>query len=138
MNGQIIATINLNESLMYPDFVCFSPTNWRNLTIAYKTEINVWKLEQFDNHRFKTNNTRLLLPLTDDQVMEEEIGSGFIDEFTYPKNSIANLPENYEHLVDEILDQRKRHFLRAICWSNIDEFLISTSENYIFKVNLKL
>lgn len=119
---------------MYPDFVCFSPTNWRNLTIAYKTEINVWKLEQFNNHRFKANSSRFIMPLSDNQVPQETFNLEFNDEFSYPKNAIANLNENYEHLVDEILDKRKRHLLKAICWSNADEILISTNENYIFKV----
>lgn len=129
-----MSVISLNESLMYPDFVCFSPINWRNLIIAYKTEINVWKLEQFDQNRFKTNKTRFLLPVNDEQTPEEIVGSEFMDEFSYPKNSIADLPQNQEYLIDEILDKRKRHFLRSICWSNINEFLISTNENFIFKV----
>lgn len=119
---------------MYPDFVCFSPTNWRNLIIAYKSEINVWKLEQFDNNRFKTNKSRYLLPLKDNQTPEEVISFEFIDEFSYSKNSIADLSQKQEYLIDEILDKRKRHFLKSICWLNLNEFLISTNENFIFKV----
>ncbi|CAF0746511.1 unnamed protein product [Brachionus calyciflorus] len=135
-NGSRLTNINLNESLMYPEFVTFSPTNWRHLTVAYKTEINIWKLEQFDSEKFKTNNTRFLLPISDNQVEEQVVGPEFKNEFDYPNNAITNLDEKNAHLIDEILDPRKRHTLKSICWSNIDEILVSTNENYIFKYSL--
>lgn len=119
---------------MYPEYVCFSPTNWRHITVAYNNEINLWHLEQFNQDRVKITSTRFILPPTDTNTIETVVGSDFKDEFNYPNSTITNLDEDFSTTIDEILDKRRRHVFKSMCWSSIDEILISTLENYIFKV----
>ena len=121
--------------MMQPEHICFSPLNWRHITVSYKSEINIWHLEQCDNKRFKTSKTRFILPAIKDesQIM---IFPEFKDEFSYPLNSITNLDEELGTRVEEILDKRERHIFKTLCWSSSgDEILFVTASSYIFRVN---
>ena len=120
---------------MNPSFVCFSPTNWRQIAVAYKKEINLWSLDVCDLKRVKAIKKRFLLPPTEHNTQEEVVGPEFKDEYKLPNNAIAGLDDDYSDLVDEILDKRERHSFRTMSWSNVDEFLVSSDSNYIFKVN---
>ena len=69
---------------MYPEHVCFSPTNWRNISVAYKNEIHLWNLEICDPQRVKTNKTRLRMPLSNkgsESAIKESALSRLKDEF---------------------------------------------------------
>ena len=125
---------------MYPEHVCFSPTNWRNISVAYKNEIHLWNLEICDPQRVKTNKTRLRMPLSNkgnESASKESALSRLKDEFVQSSNVISGLSdETNGAILDEILDNSPRHFYKSHCWSNVDEILISTNENYIFKVEL--
>jgi hypothetical protein len=128
---------------MSPEKVCFSPTNWRNICIAYKTEIYIWNLEVCEPQRIKTNKRRFRMPLSNrksptDLYLKDSALTRLKDEFDYSFNVISGLnEETHGTILDEILDSRPRHSFKALCWSNVDEILISTNENYIFKVKFK-
>ena len=115
--------------------------NWRHISVAYKNEIHFWNLEIFEPKRVKTTKTRLRLPLssfqkTVDRSIADATVSNLKDEFEYSFNVISGLnEEKYGTILEEILDNRPRHLFKSLCWSNSDEILISTNENYIFKVN---
>ena len=119
---------------MQPKCVCFSPTNWRYVTVAYEQEVNIWNLELFDDKRVKTTHKRFLLPPSDDNTPDLMVDPDFKSEFQYPYSAIASLEETYAEVIDEVLDKRKRHAYRSLVWSNTDDILVSTNENYIFKV----
>lgn len=125
---------------MYPEHVCFSPTNWRNISVAYKNEIHLWNLEICDPQRVKTNKTRFRMPLSNKgsgSAIKESALSRLKDEFEYSSNVISGLSdETNGTILDEILDNSPRHLFKSLCWSNVDEILIATNENYIFKVEL--
>ena len=38
-------------------------------------------------------------------------------------------------IIDEILDKRERHSFKSLCWINGEEMVVTTKNNYIFKVN---
>ena len=134
-NGEKIASFNLNESLLQPECVQFSPLNWRNIVVAYKQEITVWSLEIFDNKRVKTNSKRFQLPPTNDNIPEQVVGTEFKEEFKYPYSAIAYLKEPYASTIDEVLDRRQRHSFKSLVWLSGGEILVCTNENLIFKVN---
>ena len=139
-DGEKIASFSLNTSLMQPEHICFSPTNWRHITVAYKSEINVWNLELCEPKRMKAVKKRIRLPLSDQNIGKElsAVGPGIQelkDEFQYSFNAISGLNENvYGSILEDILDKRPRHTFKSLCWSSVDEIMISSNENYIFKV----
>lgn len=127
--------INLKASLGRPEDLSFCPTNWRRLTVAYKSELNVWNLDQFDSDRIKSFNQRFVFPVTDDSVDEEQVAPEFKEEFESSKLAITGLNEAYKENIEDILDKRKRHQFSCLCWLSNDEVLVSTQANYIFRVN---
>jgi hypothetical protein len=120
---------------MNPSYICFSPTNWRQIAVAYQKEIVLWNLDICDMKRVKSIKKRYLLPPTEHNVEEEVVGPEFKDEYKLPNTAIAAVDDDYSDLVDEIMDKRERHSFRTMAWSNVDEFLVSSDQNYIFKVN---
>lgn len=126
--------INLKTSLGKPEQLGFCSTNWRHITVAYKTELNVWNLDQFDEEQVKLKKQRFILPVTDDSVEEEQVAPEFKDEFETSTLAITGLNETYEEQIEEILDHKTRHKLVCFCWLNNDEILVSTETNYILKV----
>jgi hypothetical protein len=136
--GQRYETINLSSTLMSPEYVCFSPVNWRHITVAYKNEINIWNIELCDSKDTKTTKTRFIMPITDGNVEEQVVASEFKDEFKYPFKAIAGLDEDYGEVINEVLDKRERHQFKSLCWSNFDEIMFTTKENYIFRVGFML
>lgn len=121
---------------MNPEYIGFSPFNWRHITVAYKNEVNIWLLEQFNDDRVKTTNLRFILPPVEENSKEIALASDFKDEFSYPLNTITNLEDNYAVIVEETLEKRPRHLFKTLCWSNTDEILVSSDQNCIFKVRL--
>lgn len=134
--GKRLFSINLHPSLGQPSCMYFCPINWRRLIVAYKSEINIWNLEQFDNDRIKSTKKRFILPPTDRNVEEEQVGAQFKEEFSYNNLAITGLDENLNDRIEEILDKRERHAFGSLCWVNFDEILVSTRENHIFKVKM--
>lgn len=132
--GNRLLNMPLKSSLGQPEQIYFCPTNWRRIMVAYKSEINVWNLDQFDVDRMKCKNHRLILPITDDSVEEEQVAPEIKDEFETNNLAITGLDETYKDLIEEVLDKRARHILVYSNWLNDDDILVSTHENYIFKV----
>jgi hypothetical protein len=130
-----LSTIALNSTLMNPELVCFCPTNWRKICVAYGGEVNVWSLEQFDNDRVKSTSSRFVLPTTDRDEPDARVAPQFKDEFACNNLAITNLDETYANAIEQVIDKRERHLFGAICWINADEFIVSTKANYIFKVD---
>jgi len=130
-----MATISLNQLQPVPEFVCFSPTNWRHVTVAYKHEINIWNLEQFDSKKSKITKRKVLMPSLESSSEELVVGAEFPDYIKYPTNIIAEASEEYAERIDEMLIKSERHQFKALCWSNQDEIFIASDKSYLFKVN---
>ena len=137
-NGAQIKKIDLDQSLPVPNFVCFSPTNWRNVTVAYDYEINIWLLEQCESIS-KVAKTRFLLPrydLVDNQIVDKVyIETLRVDE-NYPNTTIARIDERFEDVIDESLDKSLKQKFNTLCWNSSDEIYFSTDLNFIYKFSL--
>lgn len=135
-NGEKINSIKL-ETSQIPKHMSFSPVNWRNVAIAYENEIKFHTIEQFDQQTVKTMPSRIAMPKLEDS-QDDGILADFTDEFDYPTNAITNVDDESGEVIDEILDRRKGHSLKCLCWISVDEILIATKHNSIFRVNLTL
>lgn len=134
-NGNRLANISLNQLQAAPEFVCFSPTNWRHVTVAYKNEIHIWSLEQFDSKKSKMAKRKVLMPSLESSSVELVVGAEFPDYIKYPTNIIAEASEEYAEKIDEVLVKNERHQFKALCWSNEDEIFIASDKCHLFKVN---
>lgn len=129
--------INLRTSLGLPDSLSFCPTNWRRIGVVYKSELNVWNLDQFDNERIKAKSQRFVAPVTEASSEDEQVASEFKHDFETSLQAITEVHDVDEERIAEILDKRTRHELACFCWLNTDELLVSTKANHIFKVTNK-
>lgn len=100
----------------------------------YKSEVNVWNLDQFDSERIKAKCQRFVPPVTENCVEEEKVAPEFKNEFETSPLAITGLDDTDEEKIVEVLDKRERHQLVCYCWLNNEEVLVSTRANYIFKV----
>ena len=71
-NGEKIANVDLDTSLMQPEYIKFSPVNWRSLAVAYPSEIKFYTFEPFDKETVKIKPSRVaMLPINSEK--EEKI-----------------------------------------------------------------
>jgi hypothetical protein len=134
-NGNRLTNISLNQLQAAPDFVCFSPTNWRHVAVAYKKEIHIWNLEQFNSKKSKTSKRKVLMPLLESSFEKQVVGAEFSDYIKYPTNIIAEASEEYAEKIEEMLTKSERHQFKALCWSNDDEIFIASDKSHLFKVS---
>lgn len=145
--GDKIASLDLDPTLdsPVPEYVGFSPVNWRNLFVAYSTsDMSVWSIEYFDaksqTGQF-VEQANFRLPLTDRATPEpiclgEELNH---DEYPLPGMShITGLTEDKQtRRVAAQIDKLEHHLFGCMCWSaSGDEFLVATKENYVFKYSM--
>jgi hypothetical protein len=140
--GEKIIDIDLDASLLNPTFVCMSPTNWRNIIVAYETEFFFWKIEQCDDV-FKASKTCFQLPRysenslslvhSKNSVKSLQGNTEPLEEF-YPDSAIAAIPDYIEGKLSEFLDKREKQKFQCLCWTNSDDILLITQHNCIYKV----
>ncbi len=60
-SGEKIANIDLDSTLMQPEYIKFSPVNWRSLAVAYSSEIKFYTFEPFDKENVKIKPSRVAM-----------------------------------------------------------------------------
>ncbi len=122
--------------------MCISPTNWRNIVVAYENELNFFKIEQCDDV-FKTTKTVYPLPPHSENSLSI-VGSKHLakhahgsteplEEF-YPDSVIAAIPDYLEDQLSGFLDKREKQKFQCMCWNSSDEIYVATQKNCIYKV----
>jgi WD40 repeat protein len=131
--GEIISSIELNISLETVGNICFSPTNWRFISVAYKNEINIWNIQECNKNHTKIIKRRFLLPELNKNGIEST-EYHVENEYSYPNGAITCLDEEHEEIIEEILERKIRCRFKSLCWTNNEEIFIATKENYLLKV----
>lgn len=134
--GEKLTDIQLNEDEL-PLNVCFSPTNWRHISVAYENHVEIWKIEQCDEEIKKSKTNFNLPPVISGEVIEANNEIDFNGNQTgkepYPNSVIAGVDEKLEDDLDELLDKNEKQKFQSSCWGIDDDVYVATNLNHVYR-----